>query len=655
MDKNEFDIDFDFEKEYGFDPDMLLDEEDGFNDADFDEFRDTPRPVPQARAEEYGDDDEDDFEEFDLDEAFSELDLDGEDFDINAEDLNFDAEDFGLGETAPEASEEADDEDLDFDLDEEDEELDFELTEEDLLAGEPEFLQPKEPQTSSPAAEPAFAVDEVPEEFQMPEEFQSSEDAPEAQEPADPEENRQPERRRTDAPRNPRRKKRSQMRVFKEVYLPAIIAGVALILIVTFIIGSIVNAVNRNKLEDEAAIKASESEQNEQQRIDNEARSLMNQAAVLAAGYDYEAAATLLDTFSGDMSKYPDMITAKSSYVQMQNQMVEHRDPALIPNLSFHLLIADPVRAFTDKEWGGQYNRNFVTTDEFEKILQQLYDNDYVLVDFDSFLQENQDTYFAETIYLPADKKPIMITETMVNYYNYMIDSDDDGQYGDGFARRLVVAEDGSIQAEMLDASGNTVTGAYDLVPILENFIQAHPDFSYRGARATLAVTGDEGVFGYRINSEVQSTKGQDYYDEQVAGAKTVVQALRDKGYTIASYTYSNKDYYKYTAAQVATEMTNWTNQITPVLGDVDIMVFAQQSDIREYSGTKFNTLYDAGFRIFVGKGTTPWAEIATSNTYVHQNRLMVTGNTMAWSSTTFSSYFDSKAILNSLRGDVPN
>lgn len=629
MDKNEFDIDFDFEKEYGFDPDVLLNGDDEFNDADFDEFREV-KQAPKAKKKS-----EDEFEDFGLeDEDFSDFSLDDEEFDLKIEDLDFDeAED---ADVQPEAEDE----------------LDFDLTEEDLLAGEPEFLLPREPEeTEGPDAfqipeGPAFGVDEVPAEFQMPEDTETT-PAGEAEDAS------AGELKRTERPQNPRRRKRSQMRVFKEVYLPAIIAGVALILILTFIIGSIVNAVKRNNMENDAALSASESIENEQQRIDSEAKTLMADAAALAAGYDYEAAITMLDSFSGDMNKYPEMITAKSSYAQLQTQLVEHRDPALIPNLSFHVLIADPTRAFTDREWGGQYNRNFVTTDEFAKILQQLYDNGYVLVDFDSFIEENQDSYFASTVYLPEDKKPIMITETMVNYFNYMTDSDDDGKYGDGFASRLVVAEDGSIQAEMLDASGNTVTGAYDLVPILENFIEANPDFSYRGARATLAVTGHEGVFGYRINSEVQSSMGKDYYDEQVAGAKTIVQALRDKGYTIASYTYSNQDYYKYTAAQVATEMSNWTNQITPILGDVKIMVFAQQSDIREYSGTKFNSLYDAGFRIFVGKGTTPWAEIAT--TYVHQNRLMVTGNAMYWSSTNFTNYFDSKAILNGLRGDVPN
>ena len=40
-------------------------------------------------------------------------------------------------------------------------------------------------------------------------------------------------------PVNPRRRKRSKMQIFKEAYLPVVIAGAALLLIVIFIIGSI--------------------------------------------------------------------------------------------------------------------------------------------------------------------------------------------------------------------------------------------------------------------------------------------------------------------------------------------------------------------------------------------------------------------------------
>ena len=91
-----------------------------------------------------------------------------------------------------------------------------------------------------------------------------------------------------------------------------------------------------------------------------------------------------------------------------------------------------------------------------------------------------------------------------------------------------------------------------------------------------------------------------------------------------------------------------------PVIGDVEIMVFARTSDIDDYSGNKFSVLYDAGFRYFVNNGTAPKAEV--NNSYVRQTRLMGTGNAMGWSSSQFANYFDCNAVLDmASRGSIPN
>ena len=57
MAKNDFDIDFDFEKEYGFDPKAILDSEYTDEDLDLSQFDD----------EALGLDDSDEFADFDLD------------------------------------------------------------------------------------------------------------------------------------------------------------------------------------------------------------------------------------------------------------------------------------------------------------------------------------------------------------------------------------------------------------------------------------------------------------------------------------------------------------------------------------------------------------------------------------------------------------
>ena len=247
-----------------------------------------------------------------------------------------------------------------------------------------------------------------------------------------------------------------------------------------------------------------------------------------------------------------------------------------------------------------------------------------------------------------------MLPETLVNYEIFTIDSDGDleaDKGGDGFASKLLV-KDGKIVNEYVDADGNVLYGAYDLVPILEEFIEEHPDFCYRGARATLAVSGEDGVFGYRIMHSVKEKKGEDYYNQQVEGAKAIAQALRDRGYTIACYTYANVPYGTLSATKIQVDLDNWKKEVTPVLGDVPVLVYAKASDISadgNYEGGKYNVLKGAGFRYFISSANVPYCEVTVN--YVRQSRIMVTGQSMATNPQIFSNYFNVKDVTNELRG----
>ena len=460
-----------------------------------------------------------------------------------------------------------------------------------------------------------------------------------------------------------RKKPVSKMRQFKNETLPLIIMGITAALIVFFVVGWGSRAISTAIRSSKDKQTAQESQVNEEQRLAMEAEDLLEEAALLGAGYDYEAAIDKLNSYSGNITEHTEITMRLSEYKQTLNTLIQYNDPVSIPNLSFHMLIADPSRAFTDQKWGNSYNKNFVTTGEFEKILEQLYENGYVLVEMEHCIAETVTgdtvTYSAKPILLPDGKKPVMITETMVNYYNYMIDGNDDGvpdKDGAGFASKLVVDDlTGKIQAEMVNAAGETVRGDYDLVPILEKFIEEHPDFSYQGARAILAVTGDEGIFGYRITSTAKAAKGEDYYNKEVEGAKKIVAALREKGYEIACYTYSNVDYGKKSASDIQADISSWKVEIMPVVGTLDTLVYAKNSDISStgtYSGGKYNVLKEAGFRYFISNGTSPSADITSE--YVRQKRIMVTGTYMAHTPTLYNYYFDAKAVLNSTRGNVP-
>lgn len=672
MGKNDFDIDFDFEKEYGFDPKSFLGDEEYDENMGLSEFSDEelglktqPSQSSDADSAALG---EDPVSDFDLD-----VDLDLDDFlNLGNKDENHDVgEDFtGDADLADELdlsgvedadfpeTEEWDDTELPEDAESEEIEMssNTEYPEEADVNGQAEFEDEPVDETTNKVRKPRPQKERKPKKPAGPNIFTKFYDlyfAPllSKNTPDDPPD-----------PNNPRRRrKKSKAQIFKEVYLPPIIACVCLILVLSFAIGSLSNFIEQRRInKDIEQSRVNESKSAESQ-MEEEYQRIMNSAAVLAAGYNYEDAITTLDSFSGDLKDYPEMTTRRAEYVTAQSQLVEFNNPSAIKNLSFHVLMADPARALADTGEGGlagSYNKNFVSTTEFSKILNDLYNNGYVLVDFDSFTAINNDVVLSKSIYLPEGKTPFMITETMVNYFDYMIDGNGDGvadASGKGFASKLVLDSNGDIKAEYVDANGATLVGDYDLVPILESFIKEHPDFSYQGARATVAVCGYEGIFGYRINSSYAASKGSTYQEEQIAGAKTIVQALRDKGYTLACYTYGNENYGNINANQITADLQSWTSQIVPVIGEVNTFVFARESNISEYgTGTAFNVMYTSGFRYFVSNGSEPWAEIKSN--YVRQNRLMVTGKNMAYNSSWFNGMFDCAAILDvNLRGTVPN
>ena len=464
------------------------------------------------------------------------------------------------------------------------------------------------------------------------------------------------------------RRKRSKYQVFKEAYLPLLIILLAAVLVIVFIAGSISRANTKKKLDKEASIAASESLANLAAQQEAEVQDLIARAEELAAKLDYQGAIDLLDTFSGDSTGFPDLVAKRAAYVQAMSELQTYSNPSEVPNLSFQMLIADPARAFADETYGNAYNRNYVTTDEFSKILQQLYDNGYMLVSLHDLVATTQnadgDTVFtAGTLYLPAGKKPIVLTQTAANYFTYMTDGNEDGlpdKDGDGFPYQLALDDNGNFISRMIDGDGQEVTGNFDFVTILEAFIREHPDFSYQGARAVLAVTGYDGVFGYRTNPNVKDSQGSEYYAQQLSGAGQIVSALKDAGYELACYSYNNISYGDSTADELASDLAQWNSEVAPVLGNVDILVYPYGDDIVNsmedtYTGEKFQTLYQSGFRYFVGMDHSVKAQAQIGSNYFRDTRRLVSGSRMAHSADVFSDLFDAAFVLSSERGEVPS
>lgn len=456
----------------------------------------------------------------------------------------------------------------------------------------------------------------------------------------------------TERPTNPRRRRRTKMQILKEVYLPVWIAGATAILLVILIIGSIVRGVQRGQynkqLRQEAAIAA----QQAQEQQDAEVEYILAESADMASHFDYRGAMDLIASFSGDSTSYPMLQTKYDEYSAAADQLVAWDNPADVLSLSFQMLVADPQRAYVDESYGVSYRENFVTVSEFQGILEQLYANGYILVSIDDIAIDSEPT----TLYLPQGKKPLLLTQTNVNYYTYMTDGDGDrlpDKDGAGFASRLVFDANGNVTAEYITAQGETVTGPYDLVPILEAFVQTHPDFSYKKAKAVLAVSAYDGILGYRTAPSAETYFGADFRAVEIESATAMVQALKDLGYVFANYTYENEPYGSFTAEQIAQELDKWESEVTPILGQLDLFVFSRNSDLAEpetgYNDTRFDTIREHGYTRYLGFSGSAQGWCYAGSNYFRMGRTLVTGSALT-ENTLFTGIFDGASILDPAR-----
>lgn len=465
--------------------------------------------------------------------------------------------------------------------------------------------------------------------------------------------------------RRPRceRKPKSKLQLFKENQLPLIIAATAAVMIFIFLIGSISNGVKRNQIRKAEEKAAAEQAVRDKEALDAQVQQLLQQADIAAAQYDYDEAINMLAPVKDHVEDYPMLQQKLTEFENAKSTLVAWDDPSKVVNLSFQMLIAAPSQAFSHEEYGASFNRNYVTTAEFSAMLNQLYANGYVLVTpNDLFTTETAEdgtlVNKVNTLYLPADKKPLVITQTNVNYNYYLVDSNEDmlpDQNACGFAHKLLIV-DGKPVSEIISETGAVVQGNYDLIPILDSFVTEHPDFSYHGSKAVVAITGYDGLFGYRTAPKDQARLG-DAYQTEVDQAINVAQSLQDLGYQLACYTYRNIGYGDSDLANIKSDLDLWNTEVAPLIGTIDTLVYAQRSDISDsstpYSGERYNLLQNQGFRYYLGfsnDGST-WTEI--TDEYVRQGRIMVAGATLKHHSDWFSGIFDPATILDPSRGEI--
>ena len=390
--------------------------------------------------------------------------------------------------------------------------------------------------------------------------------------------------------------------------------------------------------------------QEESDRAEAELVSVLDRAGKLALGYNYEEALEVLDTITGQQSQDERVLAARSQYEQGGSSLEKWEGK--IPHLCFPCLIEDSMMAFDGDNLAYTYNTSMVTTREFKRILQSLYDNHYILIDIHSIagpVTDDRGTTTVEALNLkvPSGKKPILLSQDNLNYEGV--------RNGDGIATKLVLDEDGKVKAKYTDSGGHDLVGDYDFIPILDNFIEEHPDFSYQGARGIVSVSGSEGVFGYDLPENSGSDTGSgaltssrltaaDMTPEQKAVAD-ISAALRAEGWQIASAGWSHGYMNSMSASEFASEMDNWVSRVGVLTGDADILFYPYGAEV-SYPGDNLDYLTGYGFIYLCGLwADTDYREV--TDEYMRMTRRFIDGYTLQNAPHYFTDFFVTENILD--------
>ena len=184
-----------------------------------------------------------------------------------------------------------------------------------------------------------------------------------------------------------------------------------------------------------------------------------------------------------------------------------------------------------------------------------MYDKGYVLVSMHDIASINRDGKMVmNKIMLPEGKIPFVLSQDDVSYYEYMD--------GDGFASKLIIGKDGKVTNEYIKEDGTIITGSYDVIPILEDFIEEHPDFSYKGAKGVLALTGYNGVLGYRTSKREYADSKT--LDQDIATAKSVATAIKNQGWEFASHSWGHRNMGTATFTKMKEDIDRWKSEVEP-------------------------------------------------------------------------------------------
>ena len=468
------------------------------------------------------------------------------------------------------------------------------------------------------------------------------------------------------------RKERRRQRRRRAMMMRAAVLGVLILILIGSIV--LVSFQVKKSKEKKAQEQARQEKLIQEEEAKNQKRKdAVAQAEKIAMGYDYDGAIELLKSLE-NYDKDADII-AQIAKLEAEKSTMVPVDMTEVTHIFYHSLVVDPERGFAGNDSAAAGFKQWMTTvDEFNKITQAMYDNGYVLVDLHDLVNqttdENGEVHFTTNqIMLPEGKKPFVLSlDDLCYYHSY------DGR---GTATKMVLDENGKPTCEYIQPDGTTVTGAYDCVPLLNQFLEEHPDGAYRGARGTIALTGYNGILGYRTDIAYKTGENltadqkawldahPDFdWEKECEEAKKVAQAVKDTGWKFASHTWGHIRVGANTSLEIIkTDTEKWLAYVEPLVGDTDTIIFAHGEDLADWhdysaENEKFTYLKSQGFNFFCNVDSSQYF-LQLRDNYVRQGRRNLDGyrlwNDVHGEKNRTSDLFDASQILDPARTDMPS
>ena len=283
-----------------------------------------------------------------------------------------------------------------------------------------------------------------------------------------------------------------------------------------------------------------------------------------------------------------------------------------VSHVFFHPIISDPQKAYTDNQQQAKGNYDWmVTVNEFNKAIEKLHENNYILIDPHDAYDLESTPVKRKKLKLPKGKKPLIMSMDDMNYYEYM--------QGNGYTERLTLNKDNETVAEKKNDQGKMEQSkTNDAVPLLNDYVKKHPDFSYKGQKAVVGLTGYEGVLGYRTNDLEHPN-----YEKRKKQAKKVADSMKRDGWTFASHSYGHINFEDSSDEQIIEDTKRWKKEVEPIVGKTDLFIFPHGAQDR--NSTSYNYMIDeAGFKYMAGVGPDNFTSL--SNKDIYQDRVAIDG-----------------------------